>query len=424
MTRALWPLIALTAAACTTTPAPTPDPSPETCEGIACTELGEALYKKRERPKAYALFVRGCQGQDGPACTAQGRMARSGYAQLPPREIAALFANACKLGHAAGCAELADHTLRGDGVDKDPGAALGLYERACKASNPVACVDQARLLAKGADGVPQDKKAAGELLGPLCKKGRDATSATACFVWSGLREEEAAAAALVARACDVGLPEACLDLGRRMRDARGVPANPTQAAGLMLGLCQAGVAPACSDLAAMLAAGQGVPANLSRAAVLWRLGCEGRQYDACGHLGAAYLGGDGVEADPIAALDLHALACDQGATSWCKVATALRERHKATKKPLSKVAVQTVMRQNMGALRACSERMSGFQGRVVLSVAVGEDGRATDATKASAPKGGEAMAMCLEGVARAMRFPAPLKGAMSFSYPLDFGEEL
>jgi TPR repeat protein len=122
------------------------------------------------------------------------------------------------------------------------------------------------------------------------------------------------------KACNVHQAEACNELGKMVRDAKGGPRDPKRATALFGIACEGGIMSACTDQGVMFYDGLGVTADPGRAVALFTPAC---QVDppialACSRLARAWAEGLGVESKDLeAAKTLHVKACDLNDAASC-----------------------------------------------------------------------------------------------------------
>jgi hypothetical protein len=120
---------------------------------------------------------------------------------------------ACRAGEATDCFKLGLRSLRGEGVKRDVGKALTLYQKACDAREALGCL----------------------YLGLRYEKGE------------GVAADTAKAAQLYQKACDAGNASGCSRLGAMYSHGRGVPRDEAMAAQLFQKACDAGEGVCCKE---------------------------------------------------------------------------------------------------------------------------------------------------------------------------------
>jgi len=119
------------------------------------------------------------------------------------------------------------------------------------------------------------------------------------------------------RACDGGDMRACVDLGVRYDDGRGVAQSDTLAAELWRRACDGGSFLGCEKLGRAYSTGRGVPRSDTLAVELFQRACDGGNMAGCGNLGASYAGGRVVPQSDTRAVELFRRACDGGDMLGC-----------------------------------------------------------------------------------------------------------
>lgn len=131
-------------------------------------------------------------------------------AEGSPEWIAAAT-KACDAGGANACGALASAHMQGEGVTKDVGRALDLFEKACDLSDLGACGYAAHLKFEGTGGVPRDVAGAALLATKACDGGslEGCTTLAVVLVSRNTRAELDRAHGLLRKACDGGEANAC-----------------------------------------------------------------------------------------------------------------------------------------------------------------------------------------------------------------------
>lgn len=109
--------------------------------GDACNELGLWRFDAGDTVGAAKLFEKGCNAKSGDACISLGGMALEGTSPVSQDHRLAhkLFAEACKLGVAAGCFNVGLMYERALALPDDGDSRQKRYEAACKMGHPGAC---------------------------------------------------------------------------------------------------------------------------------------------------------------------------------------------------------------------------------------------------------------------------------------------
>jgi TPR repeat protein len=153
-----------------------------------------------------------------------------------PFKVSDRYREACLAGYDPAC-DPSPWRVQGVG---DLQAARRFFAPLCDQGDPVACV-------VAGWGATQNAPGGGLIPGPLGAKGAN----------EGL--------ALFTRACDLGLTEGCVQLGRLYVIGVGTEKNFSHAFSLFSDACDAGNVSACSSLGSLYEAGLGVARNRSTA---------------------------------------------------------------------------------------------------------------------------------------------------------------
>ncbi len=264
-----------------------PTPPSKTCSNVASCEAGCTardggscfwlghLFENNQDPHAIDAYRRGCELDNGDACTSQAqRVLEAGGTGA--KEIAH---KACQLKTLEGCVVEGVIAL---GAEKpDIPAARALFEQACSGNNQDGCGNLGTLYLRGI-GVPQDAPKGVALLAPACKDGFfDACGnlGLAYAVGLGVTADHGKARDLLDRACKGGKREHCRNLA--MVYADGDADEQARAAPMLGKLCEEGEAASCFNLAALFATGKTVMENREHAAELLDKACKQGLKPAC-----------------------------------------------------------------------------------------------------------------------------------------------
>jgi len=268
-----------------------------------------------------------------------------------PERAAQLFAKACDMGSALGCARLGQQLLRGEGVAKDSPRGVELLDRGCKEDIYFACGELALTLADGW-GVPKDLPRAekvfqkacemgtrfscvdlGRVLGRAdeetrrksleryhgrCEHGGTIASSQYCIVADALacglgdaeacvrhgllllvyqQDKDGEAAAALDKACGAGQAMGCLSLARQLLESDPSSAEAAAAAGHLRKACNGGSGPGCRELGYLFFTGSGVERNVGGAAQILEYVCSAGDPISCRALGDLVAREGLVEAD-------------------------------------------------------------------------------------------------------------------------------
>ncbi len=128
----------------------------------------------------------------------------------------------CDAGEAAACGALASAQLRGEGVPRDVGRALALFEKACDLADLRACSYAAHLKLSGMQGVAKDSAGAARLATKACDGEvlEGCTTLAVVLMSRSAREDQDRARTLLKKSCDGGEVNACGILKSPSRGAR------------------------------------------------------------------------------------------------------------------------------------------------------------------------------------------------------------
>jgi hypothetical protein len=133
----------------------------------------------------------------------------------------------------------------------------------------------------------------------------------------GVGKDDALAARLFQRACDLGDASGCNYLGLAFQSGQGVPQDYERAMDWFGRACSGGFAEGCNNEGALYEHGQGVPENLGDAQRLYTQACRHGSGLGCSNLGALYAQGRGVAPNPAEAARLFREACNAGSSVGC-----------------------------------------------------------------------------------------------------------
>ncbi|MCB9526673.1 MAG: SEL1-like repeat protein [Myxococcales bacterium] len=210
----------------------------------ACHDLGIVYDEGQAVPRdvvlARGLWARNCQAEFVPSCLHWGRhvmddpTADAGNARRA-------FGQACALGNASACS-LAGMVLASDRLGQpDLEAAEVRWTEGCDHGDGLGCS------ALGMHRVRQRRPAeAPPLFQKACDAGHAPGCAQAADMHRMLREpDHAAAAPLYRKACEGGFAPGCLSLAELVEAGQGVPADPAEATRLTAKACALGLKEAC-----------------------------------------------------------------------------------------------------------------------------------------------------------------------------------
>lgn len=199
-----------------------------------------------------------CARGFAPECRDLGR---ARLAASPPdvRLAAALLTQACEIGDAAACSDVAVLYAIGRGVPQSDDRAAALARRGCEQGSAIACSNQGALLAEGAAR-------------PNPGEPREALGARIVRLFRA--------------ACDAGVPEGCANLGTALEAGKLAARDLRAAARAHRRACDGGLALACHRLAGLASAHPEVAPDLGAAALEARA-CRAAIAPACFAAGEA-----------------------------------------------------------------------------------------------------------------------------------------
>ena len=146
------------------------------------------------------------------------------------------------------------------------------------------------------------------------------TYGPACFQ-EGLaafeRGDYAASLPRFVRACELGDPAGCTNVGWQYEHALGVAADAVRARPMYLAGCDGGDVSGCGCLGKLYLTGAGVPANFDKYLELFQKACDLGDAALCAHLATRYKKGDGVRVDAGRSRALDVQACELGSAAGC-----------------------------------------------------------------------------------------------------------
>ena len=111
----------------------------EDCKGQDCAKLALGVMGG-DPANAAALFIKGCDGDDGISCAMAGVAFKEGKGvALDVKKGVSLYEKSCTLGYAKGCYNFALALANGDGVPADEARAVPILEKACTGKAWKAC---------------------------------------------------------------------------------------------------------------------------------------------------------------------------------------------------------------------------------------------------------------------------------------------
>ena len=259
--------------------------APANAEDVSCTDCfrdGSDAQQRGEPERALSLFERGCEQDDGAACSAASDMLAKGEgAPADNARAIPLSFRACDLGYWQACRNLGVSLVRAE----DPEIAArgrALLARACEGGHASGCGALGLSLLQGYGGAI-DRVAAMQAMGRSCELGfAPGCTRYGASLFAGEAADPVRARNLVKWACDAGDAQGCGYLGVALREGIGGPTDGAAANRHLERACDAGFVAFCSDLAAALAKGTGgIEVDIPRAVALFETACKGGWQKAC-----------------------------------------------------------------------------------------------------------------------------------------------
>lgn len=216
--------------------------------GAGCSGDAELYVTGRGVPadlvRARALFERGCTARDAVACRRLGEFARFGAGgPVDLARSAQLFEQACEANDGDGCALLGEALRAGRGVPADPAGATLRFERACALESALGCSYVADAILDRSD----DSRTRASAIVMLRKGCNSALEGRSCFRLAGLHERGAVpdtqydtAEKYATAGCSYGSAEACqMAAAHAARSGSTATAKTLKARACALGLAEA-----------------------------------------------------------------------------------------------------------------------------------------------------------------------------------------
>jgi uncharacterized protein len=289
---------------------------------LACQALPTG-QSKADPAKRFTTLQRGCELDDGISCylLAQPLL---GARRAGTEATVATMERACALGVAAACEKLGTWSEKGEGVPRDPTAAVAwlrksadIRMRQCDTGDAGACLAISEQFSEGR-GVPQDNVKAAQfaslgltLHSDSCEAGDTYACGEAGDILSSslsrVPNDLARAAAFYEIGCRRGVSFSCASLARLYQKGRGVPRDDERAASLLRRACDADDAVSCFKVG-----------DATRGIVIYERECDNGSWLSCADLSMRYEKGDGVPVDQARAEALNARACLFGGGHDCQ----------------------------------------------------------------------------------------------------------
>lgn len=255
---------------------------PEACFTLGTEQLNSA---RPDYSEARKLFSMACRTHHAQACNALGTLVRD--ARGGPKDLvraAELFEVSCEKDVALGCVHYADALSVGAGVEKDAEKARELYGLACEGETtiPRACTQLARSLRDSRGASREDREAADALFDKACQADYPA----ACVEIAGAltkkwgKDNMAVAAELYDKACAIDQNFGCFELAELHVKKKVPDANIEQAGHFYQQVCRIDSSRGCFELAELMDQKK-VPSRPGEKEALYKLACEAGNSEAC-----------------------------------------------------------------------------------------------------------------------------------------------
>lgn len=296
--------------------------SPAACV-VTATKLESDGATTADREQAVALYRQACGWGHAPACVLAGHRLRNGENDAhDPNSAAELFRTACDSGNAEGCNMLGIMYSAGEGgLGADLTRSRRLYQLACSNGWAWGCYNVAVRMRDG-EGGDQDLAGAATHFCAACDADiADACNALGALYWDGkgVSQDRLRANVYFTKGCDGDTAWACYNLATSYRDGDGVLAkDPARAAALLRKACDLGVARGCNLAAIMFNDGETGAKDYLLAFGLFHKACDDGYHWGCHNLASMYRKGRGIGQDEERAAVLYRKACDGGIAEACE----------------------------------------------------------------------------------------------------------
>jgi uncharacterized protein len=287
-------------------------------EGLGCNDFGASVAVGRgvERSDRRALeaWRRGCTLGDGMSCMNLGNRYRNGRAveRDVPRAIE-LLTRGCDLEDAQACSSAGSIFAEGDGTLKDPNKARTFFEKGCRLGNSYACskVRPEAVNVSAAQERMNMEADCNDGLGVGC-----GNLAHRYLEGRGAEKNRARAVELFEKACALGFPPSCEQLGT-MELAGRHALRKARAADYFKRACDRSWPAGCERLGSLLWANHHSEDDVAAAAA-WEQACAAGLPKSCQHLADALARGKRITPDRPKAQALSDRACELGLKEACR----------------------------------------------------------------------------------------------------------
>ncbi len=154
----------------------------------------------------------------------------------------------CTGGDIAACNNLGTMEMM-SGEGQGPVRAAAMFQKLCDTGNVMSCANLAQILAVGLGDVPMDQPRARTLAEGACAKDNFvACNVMGIVLYQATPSDPGGAAKAWTKACDLGAPASCDNLGQLYQHGAGVELDVAHATNLYRKGCNAGVAHSCTAL--------------------------------------------------------------------------------------------------------------------------------------------------------------------------------
>jgi len=257
-------------------------------------------------PQSHGVSLTACYAGDLSTCD---RLGRTRLAHAPEQAIT-LLAKACDGGIDASCTEVARLYLNGEQVRRELVLSASIFQQSCDRGDAIACAELGRLV----DGGVATNTLSVRTL-ELYQRSCEAGAPLGCY-FAGVRLVDGDAnlstgLTYLQSACNDDIAPACLELGLRFEDGRGLERSSERALSNYTHACELGDGRGCNNAGALLESEQG---DVDRSALfdLYHQGCETGSMIACVNGGRLL-----VDSSPKVAASMFKMACTAGESRGC-----------------------------------------------------------------------------------------------------------
>ncbi|RUM61155.1 MAG: hypothetical protein DSY66_02815 [Persephonella sp.] len=229
------------------------------------------------------------------------------------------FRKSCYLNEPRGCTNLATLYYHGiDGIKQDYQEAIKYYEKACDLEEPTACHNLGLIYLHG-KGVGKDLRKAVKSLKEACNLGLSPACEDLSKAFKKLKKRKKyyitpANLQKSIHKCMSGNRNICVDIGNYFISEE----DYTEAKRFFLKACYMGDPLGCNNLGLMYFYGYGVKQDFRKAYNLFKKACDKGEAVSCNNIGSFYYFGYGVKKDYDKAMKYYKKACDMGSSLACK----------------------------------------------------------------------------------------------------------